>query len=130
MSQGYHLDPIDGDAYITQFDFETVYDSLDKTHQRPCPEHHETAEAVCKVLRWIVTMDPLVICRRRRALVAGRRAFVLAWMAVPGAVGHMTLRKLAAYLGTGHNRLAEIVARCQREFKFRSARQKPLSKVA
>ena len=130
MPQRY--DPIEGDLAVTEFDFETVYDSLDSTHERPCPEHRETAEAVCKILRWMVTMDPMVVCRRRRALVAGRRAFVLAWMIVPGSVGNgrLSLRGLADFLGTKYIRMWEIARRINNQFDFRCTRQNGGQKVA
>jgi len=113
----------------TPFDFDTVLEHLDGP-QPPEPYRIEVAREIELVLRWLVGADPLKMAPRRRAMVAGRRAFVLVWMAAPCALNNMSMRQLSRHLGTQEPRLSEIAARVPRELHFKNRIDQGLVKVS
>ena len=123
-------DPVESAGGVTQFDFEGLADRLDGIIQ-PNATDKELAFALARIIRWIVDVDSDAIPPDKRAMIVGRRAYILAWAAVPGAVHGMSLRALAVFLNTRPERLAEISTRLPIELNFRGARQtRPKVKAA
>lgn len=106
------------DGGVTPFDFDAVIENLDGP-QSDDSYRIEVAREIEMVLRWIVATSP---CMRRRSIqfMTSRKAHVLAWMAAPGALNHMSMRQLARYLGVDHARLVVIAARVKRELHFKN----------
>ena len=109
-------DPVE-DSAVSQFDFESIADRIDGIRRI----EPDLGVALRELFDWCIKMDRNAIPPDKRALIAGRRIFVLCWSL--GILGNISLRDLGEYLHTQHQRLGEIAVRIPRELRFRSSRQ-------